>query len=118
MAASFMRTVISAYRFVVSKLTCPSHPRITLTSTPASRRCTAVLCRLLRIRNRRHSFAVHRLVAWYRQGADVQLLLPKLSTYLGHISLAETQHYLPMTPDLLREAARRFETYAGVEVQP
>ena len=31
-----MRTVISAYRFVVSKLTCPSHPRITLISTPAS----------------------------------------------------------------------------------
>jgi integrase/recombinase XerD len=65
-----------------------------------------------------HSFAVHRLVAWYRQGADVQLLLPKLSTYLGHISLAETQHYLTMTPDLLREAGRRFETYVGVEVQP
>jgi hypothetical protein len=28
-AASFMRTVISAYRFVVSRLTCPSQPRIT-----------------------------------------------------------------------------------------
>ena len=42
----------------------------------------------------------------------------KLSTYLGHISLAETQHYLTMTPDLLREAGRRFETYVGVEVQP
>lgn len=71
-----------------------------------------------RLHDLRHSFAVHRLVAWYRQGADVQLLLPKLSTYLGHISLAETQHYLTMTPDLLREAGRRFETYVGVEVQP
>jgi integrase/recombinase XerD len=71
-----------------------------------------------RLHDLRHSFAVHRLVAWYRQGADVQLLLPKLSTYLGHISLAETQHYLTMTPDLLREAGRRFETYVGAEVQP
>jgi integrase/recombinase XerD len=57
-------------------------------------------------------------VAWYRQGADVQLLLPQLSTYLGHISLAETQHSLTMTPDILREAGRRFETHVGVEVQP
>ena len=59
-----------------------------------------------------------RLVAWYRQGADVQLLLPKLSTYLGHIGLAETQHYLTMTPDLLREAGRRFERYAALEARP
>ena len=71
-----------------------------------------------RLHDLRHSFAVHRLVAWYRQGADVQLLLPKLSTYLGHVSLAETQHYLTMTPDLLREAGRRFETYVGMEGQP
>jgi site-specific recombinase XerD len=71
-----------------------------------------------RLHDFRHTFAVHRLVAWYRQGADVQLLLPKLSTYLGHIGLAETQHYLTMTPDLLREAGRRFESYANVEVQP
>ncbi len=77
-----------------------------------------VLCRLFRIRNSRHSFAVHRLVAWYRQGADVQLLLPKLSTYLGHVSLAETQHYLTMTPELLREAGQRFETYVAREGQP
>jgi site-specific recombinase XerD len=71
-----------------------------------------------RLHDFRHTFAVHRLVAWYRQGADVQLLLPKLSTYLGHIGLAETQHYLTMTPDLLREAGRRFESYANVEIQP
>ncbi len=71
-----------------------------------------------RLHDLRHTFAVHRLVAWYRQGSDVQLLLPKLSTYLGHISLAETQSYLTMTPDLLREAGRRFEGYADLEAQP
>ena len=70
-----------------------------------------------RLHDLRHTFAVHRLVAWYRQGADVQLLLPRLSTYLGHISLAETQHYLTMTPDLLREAGRRFESYANPDAQ-
>ena len=71
-----------------------------------------------RLHDLRHAFAVHRLVAWYRQGADVQLLLPKLSTYLGHISLAETQHYLTMTPDLLREAGQRFESYVNLKARP
>ncbi len=71
-----------------------------------------------RLHDLRHTFAVHRLVAWYREGANVQLLLPKLSTYLGHISLAETQHYLTMSPDLLREAGRRFESYVNVDVRP
>jgi integrase/recombinase XerD len=69
-----------------------------------------------RLHDLRHTFAVHRLVAWYRSGADVQRLLPQLSTYLGHVGLAETQHYLTMTPELLREASRRFESYANLEV--
>jgi integrase/recombinase XerD len=69
-----------------------------------------------RLHDLRHTFAVHRLVAWYRSGADVQRLLPQLSTYLGHLGLAETQHYLSMTPELLREASRRFERYASLEV--
>ncbi|MGC1585274.1 MAG: tyrosine-type recombinase/integrase, partial [Rhodomicrobium sp.] len=38
----------------------------------------------------RHSFAVRRLTEWYRQDADVQRLLPVLSTYLGHANLAGT----------------------------
>ena len=44
-----------------------------------------------RLHDLRHSFAVHSLTAWYRQGADVQRLLPVLSTYLGHADLAGTQ---------------------------
>jgi site-specific recombinase XerD len=61
------------------------------------------------MRHLRHAFAAHRLVAWYRQGADVQHLLPQLTTYLGHVHLAATQRYLTMTPELLQEASQRFE---------
>ena len=61
----------------------------------------------------RHSFAVHRLTDWYRQGADVQRLLPVLSTYLGHARLRHTQVYLSMTPELLRQAGLRFDRYTG-----
>jgi len=65
-----------------------------------------------RLHDMRHSFAVHRLISWYRQGADVQRLLPQLATYLGHVHIAATQRYLTMTPELLREASQRFERYA------
>jgi site-specific recombinase XerD len=65
-----------------------------------------------RLHDLRHSAAVHRLIAWYRSGADLQDLLPKLSTYLGHVDLSATQRYLTMTPELLREASMRFERYA------
>jgi integrase len=65
-----------------------------------------------RLHDLRHTFAVHRLTTWYREGVDVQKLLPHLAVYLGHVSLASTQVYLSMTPELLQEAGTRFETYA------
>jgi integrase/recombinase XerD len=66
-----------------------------------------------RLHDLRHTAAVHRLVSWYCAGADVQKLLPQLATYLGHVHIAATQRYLTMTPELLREASRLFERYAG-----
>lgn len=64
-----------------------------------------------RLHDLRHTFAVHCLISWYRKGADVQRLLPQLATYLGHIHIGATQRYLTMTPELLREAGKRFEHY-------
>jgi len=64
-----------------------------------------------RVHDLRHTFAVHRLTDWYKKGADVQSLLPALSTYLGHVDLSSTQRYLTMTPELLAEANRRFQRY-------
>ena len=64
-----------------------------------------------RLHDLRHTFAVHRLTEWYRTGANVQVLLPALSTYLGHVDLHSTQCYLTMTPELLTEANRRFQDY-------
>jgi integrase/recombinase XerD len=68
-----------------------------------------------RLHDLRATFAVHRLVAWYREGADLQTRLPLLSTYLGHVNVSGTQAYLPMTHELLAEASRRFERYAQPE---
>lgn len=64
-----------------------------------------------RLHDLRHTFAVHRLTSWYQNNANVQILLPILSVYLGHACLAATSIYLTMTTDLLREAGMRFEQY-------
>lgn len=60
-----------------------------------------------RIHDIRHSFAVSTLLGWYRSGADVHALLPRLSTYLGHVSPATTYWYLSAAPELLALAAER-----------
>jgi site-specific recombinase XerD len=65
-----------------------------------------------RLHDLRHTFAVHRLTSWYRENADVQLLLPALSVYMGHTYLSATSVYLTMTKELLQEAGKRFENYA------
>lgn len=65
-----------------------------------------------RLHDLRHSFAVHRLTSWYREGKNVHRLLPLLATYLGHTDIAGTTVYLSMTPELLHEASLRFERYA------
>lgn len=67
-----------------------------------------------RLHDLRHSFAVHRLIAWYRDGSDVHACLPLLAIYLGHANLSGTQAYLTMTSELLVEASKRFEHYAAV----
>lgn len=69
-----------------------------------------------RLHDLRHTAAVHRVIHWYRSGQDVQRLLPHLATYLGHINIKSTQHYLQMTPELLEEASFKFATYADMEV--
>ena len=68
-----------------------------------------------RLHDLRHSFAVHRLVAWYKAGANVNMMLPRLSTYLGHVQVSYTQRYLTMTPELLQQASVRFEAFAKPE---
>ncbi|HZR25973.1 MAG TPA: tyrosine-type recombinase/integrase [Vicinamibacterales bacterium] len=67
-----------------------------------------------RLHDLRHTFAMNRLVTWYRDGQNVQRLLPHLSTYLGHQSIVETQRYLQMTSDVAMQAGLRFLQYAEV----
>jgi integrase len=59
----------------------------------------------------RHTFAVHRLTRWYRQGVELSRRLPWLSVYMGHATILGTETYLNATPSLLALVSRRFETH-------
>ena len=61
----------------------------------------------------RHTFAVHSLLRWYRQGADLDAKLPVLATYLGHQSLAGTQRYLHLTAELFPQITVRANAAFG-----
>jgi site-specific recombinase XerD len=61
----------------------------------------------------RHSFAVGRLLRWYREDGKPAANLMKLSTFLGHVDPSSTAVYLTVTAELLDAAAQRFERFAA-----
>lgn len=62
-----------------------------------------------RLQDFRHSFAVAALQRWYEAGADVQVCLPKLALYMGHVSILSTAYYLRRMPGVIAQASQRFE---------
>ena len=63
----------------------------------------------------RHSFAVSTLVGWQRAGIRIDEWMPALSTYLGHVSPADTYYYLTAVPELMAAAAERLNTQFGAD---
>jgi integrase len=62
-----------------------------------------------RLHDLRHRFAVQTLLRWYRTDIDVERHLPELSTYLGHVHVADTYWYISAVPELLQLATLRLE---------
>lgn len=60
-----------------------------------------------RLHDMRHRLAVRTLIRWYREGRDVERELPKLSTFLGHVHVADTYWYIEAVPELLQLATER-----------
>lgn len=71
-----------------------------------------------RIHDLRHTFAVHRLLQWYRDGQDVNARLPWLATYMGRVDIHSTQVYLRATPELIEYVDRRFHNHYLQQVKP
>lgn len=66
-----------------------------------------------RLHDFRHRFAVETLLRWYRSGDDVERRMPMLSTYLGHVHVADTYWYLSACPELMGAAVARLEQRWG-----
>ena len=62
-----------------------------------------------RLHDFRHRFAVQTLLRWYRSGQDAERRLPVLSTFLGHVHVADTYWYLSACPELMGQAVARLE---------
>ncbi len=71
-----------------------------------------------RVHDLRHTFAVHAMLRWYREGADLDAKLPVLATYLGHQSLMGTERYLHLTAELFPEVAVRVNAAFGDVIPP
>lgn len=71
-----------------------------------------------RIHDLRHTFVVHRMIEWYREGVNVQAKLPYLWTYLGHRDLHSTLVYITITQELLHRASERFRVFGAYVVKP
>lgn len=102
--------------FVSGKRRRLSHPAVITTFRACLRRAAIqdLAGRLPRVHDLRHSFAVRRVLAWYREGIDVHQRLPALATYLGHVDISYTLRYLQPNDSTLREAARRFEAHSPI----
>lgn len=66
-----------------------------------------------RVHDLRHTMAVHALLRWWRDGADLDAKLPVLATYLGHKSLAGTQLYLHLIAEMFPEITARANAAFG-----
>ena len=66
-----------------------------------------------RLHDVRHSFSVHVLSTWVRQGKDLYTCLPILQTYLGHTRLSATEKYLRLVPEAFTQVTEAFESEFG-----
>ena len=71
-----------------------------------------------RLHDLRHTFAVHRLLAWYRDGHHINARLAWLATYMGHVDIRSTQVYLQPTAELLEQVNGRFHRHYLHHVTP
>lgn len=67
-----------------------------------------------KIHGLRHTFAVRKLLQWYKEGDDVHRRIGALSTYLGHCKVQDTYWYFSAVPELMALTADRFANYTEV----
>ncbi len=51
----------------------------------------------------RHNYATRIIMKWFDEGEDVMVMLPYLSSYMGHVQFQSTAYYIHLLPDRLRK---------------
>ena len=64
-----------------------------------------------RVHDFRHTFCIHRIRNWIREGRDITALFPYLCAYLGHADTRGTEYYFRLTAEFYPEMVSRFEKY-------
>jgi site-specific recombinase XerD len=67
-----------------------------------------------RLHDLRYTFAVHRLTAWHRRGADLNRMLPALSVYMGYKNLSTAARFLSVTPERFRKQLDKLSPRRGM----
>jgi len=62
-----------------------------------------------RVQDFRHTYCVYRLRLWAEQERDLMVLIPMMSTYLGHQTFKETSYYLRLTADVFPDIRLKLE---------
>jgi len=68
-----------------------------------------------RIHDMRHTFAVRRILRWYKEGVDLDRKILALASYLGHARATDTYWYISAVPELMTISSERFERFARSE---
>jgi integrase len=66
-----------------------------------------------RMQDLRYTFAVYRLTAWFKHGADMGRMIPALSTYMGQHNLVTAERYLRQTPERFRAQLNKLSPRKG-----
>ncbi len=66
-----------------------------------------------RLHDLRHTFAVHRINAWIKHGADLNRMLPALSVYMGRFGLGSSDRYLTLSPERFRTQLNKLSPRRG-----
>jgi len=65
------------------------------------------------MRDLRSTFAVHRIAAWIKEGADLNRMLPALSAYLGLSGVTAIERYLSLTPERFKKELNKLSPQKG-----
>lgn len=117
MRSNDRRAVVSAYVFV-SKSGCPLKGHWMKNSFVRLRARSGIIrpdagYRLPRMRDLRPTFAVHRLAAWIKEGADLNRMVPALSAYMGLSGIAAIERYLSLTPERFKKELNKLSPQRG-----